>query len=103
MPVSLQKQFRTSLMWPYASSSFKHLLIEDHKHYAYMRLYIQEILSEAWLSVSSSTLSIPKACYNPVTWKELPLIILLGIHSNFMADLQCTNSRISLWYHLKIA
>ena len=61
MPFSLQKQFRTSLMWPYASSSFKHLLIEDHKHYAYVRLYIQEILSEAWLSVSSSTLSIPQS------------------------------------------
>ena len=47
-------------MWPYASS-FKHLLIEDHKHYAYVRLYIQEILSEASLSVSSSTLSIPQS------------------------------------------
>ena len=43
MPFSLQKQFRTSLMWPYASSLFKHLLIEDHKHYAYVRLYIQEV------------------------------------------------------------
>ena len=51
VPISLQKLFITSLMWPYAAFSLKHLLIEDRKHHAYVTLYIQEMLGEAWLSV----------------------------------------------------
>ena len=37
-------------MWPYAASSLKRLLIEDHKRHAYVRLYIQELFGEAQLS-----------------------------------------------------
>ena len=102
VPISLQKLFRTSLMWSYAATSLKRLLIEDHQHHAYARLYIQGKLGEAQLGVSLSIWSIPQSLLQSSQLDRVTsnsLTRYLGIHTTCKTDLQCTNNRISLWYH----